>query len=108
MCQACGGNTSSTFSGNNQAVISIQHHQQKNAAQHRGSADKTQLAVPEFEDPAESLAPQGRRGKRQDALDHKQQADGSEPVRTCHLPPAARGFFMYLKKSALGSSTITS
>ena len=71
----------------------------------RISLDRTQLAVGHPCQLLQSCTPCCRRRERHDALEYQHQG---KPQQQClvHLP--LRGFFMYLKKSALGSTTSTS
>src|SRR6185369_10542121 len=91
--------------------------------QYRRESDKAELPVGERHELGEAIAPEARRGERQEALDDKHQRKG-RPKRVRHrLPPVTRKrrqdyfgafapgppwLFRYRKNSELGSSTITS
>src|SRR5450759_21531 len=89
---------------------------QQHPGQHRGEADKTQLAIGLFSDAAEGFAPETGSQERQQPFDDQHQRQRGQQDFTHGDPSGSRPrryldgllFLKYLKNSELGSSTNTS
>ena len=110
--QALGGSTSSMFSGSSQARMMVQRVNSKigQSAQHGDGAHEAQLSIAQFNGaPKASRQSAGAaKGKSPSITNSRAIAVISSDTVMTYLPPAVRGFFMYLKKSELGSSTMRS
>src|ERR1700694_1719106 len=119
MASASGGRMSSMYSGNTQ--LRTDNHQGNDADANRYEPDKAKLPVGQLRQTGECFAPDARRDQGQQALEHQHQgtrrqenfrhrlprSDRYLPERRCAARPPP-DCFRYWKKSALGSSTMTS
>lgn len=91
---------------------SLQKHNQGESTSHGNGPHETQLAIAQFGGTANGITPECRCRQWKNTFQHQHKGKRNHPVtrhrNTAYLVPLARGFFMYLKKSELGSSTMTS